>query len=231
MKKVVYFTIDDSPSVDFRKKIDYLFEKGIPTILFSRGDFLEKMENDVIYAIKNGFVIANHSYNHCKFSKITIEEAYNQIKKTDFIIEEIYKKSGIKRPAKLFRFPYGDKGNSENAPKIQEILKSFGYRPISFKGIKYSWFNDTNLKTDIDIYWTFDIQEWCLKGNYPLPIKSIKDVYNRLEQKDNDSEGSLLYNDSSEIVLIHDQVETTKYFFDIIDKLVLMNLEFKMPEF
>ncbi len=50
-----------------------------------------------MFAIKKGFIIGNHSYAHPHFSKITKEEAFEQIKKTDKIIEEVYKKSRNKR--------------------------------------------------------------------------------------------------------------------------------------
>jgi peptidoglycan/xylan/chitin deacetylase (PgdA/CDA1 family) len=227
-RKTAYLTIDDAPTKDFRKKIDFLLKKRIPAIFFCRGDRLEKRGTDVIYAIKKGFIIGNHSYDHPRFSKLSLREALRQIKKTDRIIEEIYFKSGIKRPARLFRFPYGDKGGA-NYQKIQQFLKGLGYTQPRFENINYSWFKP--LKKDTDIYWTFDIKEWCLKGSYDPKIKSFKDVLNLMQQKRHQNGGSLLINRSKEIILIHDHEETTKYFFRIIDKLSDMRIKFELPEF
>jgi|ETNmetMinimDraft_33_1059910.scaffolds.fasta_scaffold01907_6 peptidoglycan/xylan/chitin deacetylase (PgdA/CDA1 family) len=52
VKKIAYLTIDDGPSGDFRKKIDYLDSKNIKAILFCVGKELEKFEDSAIYAIK-----------------------------------------------------------------------------------------------------------------------------------------------------------------------------------
>jgi len=227
-RKTAYLTIDDAPSKDFRKKMDFLLKKGIPAILFCRGDGIEKRKSEVVYAIKKGFVVANHSYNHPRFSKITLREALGQIKRTDRIIEEVYSLSQVKRPAKLFRFPYGDKGGP-NYQKIQETLRGLGYAQPLFEKVNYRWFKP--LKEDADIYWTFDIREWCLKGDYDPKIRSIEDVLRLMRQKTHKSGGSLVSNRSREIILIHDHEETTKHFFKIIDKLLEMRIKFEMPKF
>ena len=229
-EKIAYLTIDDAPSADFRKKVDFLSEKNIPAILFCRGDFLEKREEDAIYAIRKGFVIANHSYSHQRFSEIALEEAFKQINETDKIIERLYSEAKIKRPSKIFRFPYGDKGG-ENRLKIQQFLRESGYRQPLFENISYEWFNNSNLRTDLDTYWTFDIKEWCLKGDYDPKIKSLNDVFDLMGQKEHEQGGSLLDISSDEIMLIHDHKETTDHFFKIIDKLLQMGIRFKLPKF
>ena len=50
MKKA-YLTIDDGPSKDTVKKVDFLSGKGISAIFFCRGDFLEENKNAAIHAI------------------------------------------------------------------------------------------------------------------------------------------------------------------------------------
>ena len=228
VEKIAYLTIDDSPSKDFRKKVDFLLKKEIPAILFCRGDLLEQREEDVIYSIKKGFVIANHSYNHPRFPKITLAEAKNQIRKTDDIINNLYLKSKIKRIAKLFRFPYGEKGSQNDYIEIQKFLKELGYTHPLFEDINYDGFE--NYMTYFDVYWTFDIKEWGLTQDTVQNIKSIEDVFKRMEQKEHKDEGSLLNPDSNEIVLMHDHEETTEPFFMIIDKLLEMNLKFELPK-
>lgn len=105
MKKYAYLTIDDAPSGNFSEVCDYLKEMKIPAIFFCEGRKLVKRKNEVINAIKDGFIIGNHSYNHSNFSGISIEEARKEITETDIIIEELYKNAGVKRDYKLFRFP------------------------------------------------------------------------------------------------------------------------------
>ena len=151
-----YLTIDDAPSKDFRKKINYLIKKNIFAIIFCIGQNIKKNKKDVIYAIKKGFVIGNHSYNHPHFSEIELEECLNQIKKTDKIIEDLYKETEIKRPIKIFRFPYGDKGG-KNKKNIQEILKSLSYKQPKFENIKYLYYRFYGLHKDWDVFFTFDI--------------------------------------------------------------------------
>ena len=204
--KVGYLTIDDVPTRYTKKKLDYLLSKNIPAILFCRGELIKKKMNIVVYAIKKGFIIGNHSYNHPYFSKISLEEAKWQIEETDKLIEEAYKKAKVKRKVKLFRFPYGDKGDgdfeikkpkSKHAKEIQKFLKKLGYKSI-----------DTHLKElkhtskDKDVIWTFD----CLE--YELPIEK---VLKRIDKSPRLKEKEI-------IILIHD-FSTPKFFKQIIEKL------------
>jgi len=115
--KIAYLTIDDCPSIDMKRKVNFLLEKRIPAIWFCRGELLEKRQQVVIYAIRKGFVIGNHSYDHPHFSEIPLEECFRQIKVTDELIEAVYEKAGIERPAKVFRFPWGDKGGGFDVKK------------------------------------------------------------------------------------------------------------------
>ena len=219
-QKIGYLTIDDVPTRYTKRKIDYLISKNIPAILFCRGELIRKKINVIVYAIKKGFVIGNHSYNHPNFSKISLEEAKEQIEKTDKLIEEAYKKAGVKRQIKLFRFPFGDKGNGDfeklipknkHAKEIQKILKKLGYRQPKFTGITYKWYK--KLKKDADVVWTFDSCE------YELPIEKVLkriDKSPRINSKSND------------IILIHD-FSTPKTFSKIIEKLISKGIKFKLP--
>src|SRR3989344_2353757 len=219
MKKV-YLTIDDSPSENFMRKIMFLKSKNIPAIIFCIGRLIEKNEKYVIEAIRQGFVIGNHSYNHPRFSEISNEEGYEEIVRTDKIIENCYKKSGNKRPAKLFRFPYGYKGEglnpfSKNKKRFyQECLKKLGYEQPDFRNIKYNYWIKNNLKKEHDIFWTYDLEE------YNLPLDRVfKEMNKKLKSKSND------------IVLLHDHKETEKEFYLIIENLIKSKIKFIMPDF
>jgi len=219
MKKV-YLTIDDSPSENFMSKIIFLKNKNIPAIIFCIGRLIEKNEKDIIEAIRKDFVIGNHSYSHNRFSEISMERGYEEIKRTDKIIERCYKKSGRKRPAKLFRFPYGDKGDgfnplSKNKKRFyQECLKKLGYEQPDFRNIKYNYWIKNNLKKEHDIFWTYDFEE------YNLPLDRVfRDMNKKLKSKSND------------IVLLHDHKETEKEFYLIIENLIKNKIKFIMPDF
>lgn len=206
--KIAYLTIDDSPSNDFRNKVDFLAEKNIPCVFFCRGDLLQENPDDTVYAIQKGFVIGNHAFDHPKFSEISFEEGKEQIVKTDAIIEEIYSKAGVERTEKYFRFPYGDRGDQ----KFQEVLAELGYtKPTA--NITYDLYNNSYL----DWFWTYDVQEWNLWKDYGF--NSIEEVYENMNEK-------LSFPDSEEIILIHDHVQTSEFFQDIINKL-LEKIEFK----
>lgn len=222
MVKIVYLTIDDAPSDDFRNKVDFLIQKKIPAIFFCRGNLLEKGLDNVAYAIKKGFIVGNHSYNHLHFSKISLEEAKKEIRETDKLVETAYKKSGIKRPAKIFRFPYGDKGG-DNKEELQKYLKTLSYRTIKFEGVTYDYFAEYGLDKDIDAYWTYDVEEYH--------IKDLNGVLEKMDIKDSDRGGSLLNPNSRDIVLIYDHWYTKSIFYKAIEKMIDMKIRFELPKF
>ena len=218
MSKLVYLTIDDCPSEDFMLKVDFLSQNRIPAILFCTGSLMEKMKEDVVYAIKNGFIIGNHSYSHPRFADISVGKAFEEIRITDELIDLLYMKSGIKRPAKLFRFPYYSR--PEHNPKLQDILKNLGYTQPFFDGVAYPWFNGLN--TNYDVFWTFDFCEYA---------KSEQKVFERMEQVSLPVGGTLPNPHSAEVLVIHDHKDTTKNFLNILDKMIEKGFSFGMPSF
>ena len=124
----VILTFDDGPSKRFGELLDYLIKNNQRAIFFCIGKNLEKAQNKklIIKAIRNGFLIGNHSYSHHSFNRISFNKARMEITKTDKIIEDLYKIAGIKRKVKLFRFPSFRDGLF-NKQKIQKLLKDLGY--------------------------------------------------------------------------------------------------------
>ena len=105
-----YLTIDDGPSEKFTALVDYLVHHDIPAVFFNRGDHMEARPNDVIHAIHKGYVMANHTYSHRKASSLSYEENCAEIKRTDDILDDLYRRADVARPGKYFRFPYLDRG-------------------------------------------------------------------------------------------------------------------------
>jgi len=247
VRKIAYLTIDDSPSNDMKRKINFLLKKRIPAIWFCRGELLEKRQKVVIYAIKKGFIIGNHSYDHPPFSKIPLKECFRQIKVTDELIEAAYEKAGIERPAKLFRFPWLDKGggfdvkksgffprreNPEHIKAIQDFLKKLGYKQPKFKGINYNWFEEANLLNDVDVYLTYDAMDWVVLMKKPkYGINGLRDVLERMDEDVPEGGRGLNFAGSNEIILLHDLPETAHMFVPIIEKLLEKELKFELPIF
>jgi len=74
------------------------------TNLVCIGSEIEKRPEDVIYSIRKGGIIGNHSYSHPRFSQISLEECFEEIEKTDRIIDSIYREAGVARLLKLLDF-------------------------------------------------------------------------------------------------------------------------------
>ena len=251
IRKTAYLTIDDSPSKNFLPKLEYLIKNEMPAVFFCIGNLLEKYPDAAIKSIQAGYPIENHSYSHPHFSDLTLEACKVEIEKTDKIIDTLYQQANVKRGQKMFRFPYGDKGDMRRGlvlkkgrkfdkkrhEAIQKILRDLDYVQPKYEGINYKFMDKAALWDDADMSWTFDIMEWATFEDKPtLGIKGLSQVLQRIESKrPKDCRGNLwlekrwLDSPSSEIILLHDHPETDGIFNGIVDKLKVLNLEFKLP--
>jgi peptidoglycan/xylan/chitin deacetylase (PgdA/CDA1 family) len=240
--KVVYLTIDDAPSADFKQKADFLCEQRIPAVFFCQGDLLEKNREAALRAIKQGFILGNHSYDHPHFSSLPLDACFEQIQRTDDILNDLYDALGISWRQKFFRFPYGDKGGlkfdevfepyeeegAQRKAAIQNFLRRLGYRQPNFSGITYDYYRRAGLDQDIDWYWTYDVLEWSIFDSNPLyGVDSLEKVLERMEEVVPEAMRGLNTPGSEEIILTHDHVETTQYFETIINRLLAKGLVFK----
>src|SRR3989339_554946 len=179
LNKIAYLTIDDAPSPDFRRKVDFLYAGKIPVTWFCEGKKLENNMENTVYAIRKSQIIGNHAWDHKPFSELSLAECRKQIKRTDDVIDKVYVSAGIRRPAKFFRFPYGDKGGNlsradyENevpygkagqAKKegIQAYLRELGYSLPPFKDINYGYVRAAGWSEDVDWQWTYDCFEYSI---------------------------------------------------------------------
>jgi peptidoglycan/xylan/chitin deacetylase (PgdA/CDA1 family) len=239
--KVAYLTIDDAPSVDMRQKIDFLAEKQIPAVWFCIGDFIAQRPDAVVYAIQKGGVIGNHTYTHPHCSDLQLDAIYDEIHRTDALISDVYRRAGADRPAKYFRFPYGDKGASdpdfsfryagealERKETIQEFLRAEGFTQPAFEGITYAGYRSLGLLDDVDWLCTYDCMEWSIHSSQPqFGITSLEAVFARMEENVPDGMRGLNTPGSEEIILVHDHPETTPYFVPIIQRLLDKGIVFK----
>lgn len=106
----LYLTIDDSPSGIFPELCAFLKERDIPAALFARGDLMSLYPQRMVQAVKDGFVIANHSWSHYHASRLPADLAIAEIMKTQKTIEEIHEVASVKRHGPYMRFPHMDSG-------------------------------------------------------------------------------------------------------------------------
>lgn len=246
-KRIAYITIDDGPSPDTKNKVDYLATNNIPAIFFCTGDHMEKYPEAVIYAIQKGFIIGNHGYSHKHASELGFRKTTEEIIKTEKIINELYEKAGVKRPIKVFRFPYGDKGNRTNffnQPKnnaheiivknnLQLFLKRHGFKQPAFENITYEYYKKQKYDSDTDVIWTYDTHDYALRNQQrqqDMNIFSLEDLLKRMDV-DNPAIGLGLNGTlSNEIILLHDFDNLTNLFQPLIEKLKSKGFIFALPQ-
>ncbi|MBA6294080.1 polysaccharide deacetylase family protein [Colwellia sp. MB3u-70] len=102
-EKNIYLTFDDGPVPNVIKKLLPLLDKyQIKVTFFVIGSRAEKNPNLMAEIHKRGHTIANHSYNHPAFNKISLAEKLMQIDKANKIISQT-----TERSCTLFRAPQG----------------------------------------------------------------------------------------------------------------------------
>ncbi|RLD54932.1 MAG: polysaccharide deacetylase [Bacteroidetes bacterium] len=232
MRKIAYLTIDDSPSKDMKVKVNFLYTHKIPAVWFCIGEKIEINPEPVIIAIQKGYIIGNHSYSHRHFSKLSLDECKDEIRKTDEIIEQMYEKADCKRTIKIFRFPFGDKGVGWNPIKvifrkydshfknIQNYLSESGYQKVLLPDIQ-KWFPYSFLLNDIDLLWSYNIREWAISKKITSESEQKKFLLKKLSRLERTKK--------DEIILVHDQEITSHLFGFIINQFVKMDYHFKLP--
>ena len=86
-------TIDDVSSKNTPAIVDYLEEKKIPVIMFMVGQWAENRPEELIYALRHGIVVGNHSYTHPNFSKLSFEECKQEIDKNEEVLNRFYEQA------------------------------------------------------------------------------------------------------------------------------------------
>ena len=203
--KNIYLTIDDSPSKSLNEKLNFLLLRKIPAVLFCRGEFMENHMNHVVYAIKNGFLIGNHSYSHPYFSKLSVEECKKEILKTEHLIDEAYKLANIKRLKKIVRLPFGDLGGA-NSEALASFLNEEGFQHLQFEHFKYS---------SIHIPWELDTMDYKNRfiENSKLYIDNLKNTFESYER-------------DTAVVLLHDFDHNSNLFYLSLEFFLENNLNF-----
>jgi peptidoglycan-N-acetylglucosamine deacetylase len=127
----IAMTFDDGPSAKLTPKLlDLLAAHHIKATFFVIGENVAEHPEIVARAAREGHEIANHSWSHPNFGKMSDENVRRQIQQTDDAI----KNATGKRPM-LLRPPYG----SITAREKRWIHDEFGYDIILWDVDPYDW--------------------------------------------------------------------------------------------
>lgn len=237
-----YLTIDDSPTPYTPDLCDFLLHRGIPALLFIRGDMVDAYGDDaLVRAVKQGFVLGNHSMSHTPFGDMNIEQCCDEIEKVERIIDAVYAKAGVKRGRPYFRFPYLDRGNGdrierhfekvsdidintdEKVAALQVFLKSKGFaQPFE---CNHPVYNNPSIRDAADCLMTYTSFDWMMldrhKGKWDY--KSIDDLKVKIDQ-----DKWLNDKDTTSVIIMHDKPESEfpDVFESLIDHMVIKGYEF-----
>ena len=224
-------TIDDVASANTPAIVDYLNAHEITALMFAVGENMEKYYDNAVYALKNGMILGNHSYSHPAFSKLSIEEAMEDIEKNEAVLEKLYEDAGVERKYRPFRFPYGDKGGA-NKEALQKFLRDKGFSKLKDTQLPYAWWKEKGLDKDIDTFWTFDFAEYNIRQGSGF---TEEDVWKRINNMDPVNGAALLKEGNSHFLLLHAHDETEElvpeYYKKFIDYLLEKGVVFTKPEF
>jgi peptidoglycan-N-acetylglucosamine deacetylase len=127
----IAMTFDDGPSATLTPKLlDLLAAHHIKATFFVIGENVTEHPEIVARAAQEGHEIANHSWSHPNFGKMSDEGVRRQLRQTDDAI----KNATGKRPT-LLRPPYG----SITAREKRWIHDEFGYDIILWDVDPYDW--------------------------------------------------------------------------------------------
>ena len=127
----IAMTFDDGPSATLTPKLlDLLAAHHIKATFFVIGENVAEHPEIVARAAREGHEIANHSWSHPNFGKMSDESVRRQLQQTDDAI----KSATGKRPT-LLRPPYG----SITAREKRWIHDEFGYDIILWDVDPYDW--------------------------------------------------------------------------------------------
>ena len=208
MIQEIYLTIDDAPSIHLSKKVDFLKSKNIPALFFVRGEFINKNFAQLIYAIVAGFEIGNHSFSHPYYSETENATFFDEILKTEELINFAYQKANRPRAHKFIRLPFGDRGAGRNGilpNNLVEIEKSFALQSFLInQGFEKISFKKTSLAADthIDAFWSWDALD------YKSKLIANKDDYAAK------FEAAILNNTNSRQVLLLHDFESNYHLFE-----------------
>lgn len=210
MNAPALLTIDDGPSARFAEKLEFLTRRRVPAVLFCWGEKISGNEAVLVDALRQGHILANHSWTHRRFSGLTLSEARREVLETEQALDGIHARAGLVWNRKYFRFPYLDAGGStDQAEGFQALLRGAGYQPLPGQHGR------------IDSGCTFDQKE------YHYGVTGAPDGLDREEAiLARIRSGSPAPGDC---ILVHDHEATHELFFRCVERYLELGLTFAVP--
>jgi peptidoglycan/xylan/chitin deacetylase (PgdA/CDA1 family) len=126
-EKYIALTFDACPSSmhgGFDKRIvQTLVDSGVPATFFLSGIWIKRHQNEAKkLAFVQGFELGNHSYSHPHCTKISNNSIYQELERTESLLNTI---TGFS--LKLFRPPY-----AETDYRVDSIAHHFGFTTVMY---------------------------------------------------------------------------------------------------
>lgn len=120
----VYLTFDLCPTssgyhLDF-DIVNFLIKNNIPATFFISGRWLETHFDEAKILKNELFSIGSHGYRHLDFSRVDNDKIFNELKKTQILLENFFGRKSC-----LFRFPYGRYDTNS-----LKLVRDFGLLPV-----------------------------------------------------------------------------------------------------
>lgn len=242
MTRRILLTIDDSPSVHTTALVDFLTERGIPAILFCRGDRIESLgEEALLYALQKGMVLAHHSYAHQPAGAMGYQAWYDDFLRMDAMLSGIHAKAAVQWTRKLYRFPYVDRGDGDRIERrfpdlakgepiksnaevrrIQACLAEHGYHQ-DLGEVNHPLYQNPDVSRAHDCLFTYSSCDWMLTRRHQghHMYHCVQD----LKQAINDDVW-LARPDYDHIALFHDEAEIHQVTTSLIQHMMDNKFEF-----
>tara|TARA_R110002073_G_scaffold56835_5_gene144366 strand:+ start:14452 stop:15105 length:654 start_codon:yes stop_codon:yes gene_type:complete len=134
--KDIYLTFDDGPTPNITNwVINTLKQFNAKATFFCIGKNIEKHPSLFQQIIKHGHGIGNHTHNHVKGWKTSVDAYLNDVAQAQKVINTQFQKSEI-RNQKLFRPPYG-----QITPKQIKKLQELDYKIVMWNVLSVDWNN------------------------------------------------------------------------------------------
>ncbi|MGI5859498.1 MAG: polysaccharide deacetylase family protein [Tepidanaerobacteraceae bacterium] len=129
-KKIIAFTCNVAWGNEYIPPLLKVFsEKNVKATFFIEGRWAEKFPDLLKLIYNKGHEIGNHGYSHAHHGQLSYEDNFNEIKKTEMVIQEI---TGEKPT--LFAPPYG-----EFSELTVKAVNSMNYRLIMWTIDTIDW--------------------------------------------------------------------------------------------
>jgi peptidoglycan/xylan/chitin deacetylase (PgdA/CDA1 family) len=205
--RTVTLAIDDGPTEVTTQLIAQLEQAGHRAVLFVLGCNVAGREAILVDAVRRGFALGNHSFDHPHFSTLGLDQARAEILATEAFIETAYREAGMARHGRWFRFPYLDTGE-QGAPAMQGLLRELGFRrprAVSRRVAAYD-------RQRLDWPTTLDTRDWALPGE-----EAVRAALRRTRPGD--------------VIEFHDKVETVgAYAAILVEELAALSLRAVAPQ-